>query len=93
MKKKATVILLTIIVLVIGIEALQTMHMKKKEWKNSGGIGVCDFLYPDLYEGLFTYKIHKGRATFIPIICFGDILLVYNTMEDGPRGIASYHAL
>ncbi|MBO7101298.1 MAG: hypothetical protein J6V98_04675 [Bacteroidales bacterium] len=93
MKKKVILTMLAIVALAIGIEALQTMHMKKNEWKNSGGNGVCDFLYPDLFEGTFTYKSHKGKATFIPIICIGDLLLVYNAIEGGPTGIASYHSI
>jgi len=89
--KKILLLCAALLALAVGIEALQIMHMKNNSWKNSGGDGVYDFLYPECYEGLFSYRSHKGKATYIPIICIGNHLLVYNTIEGGSNGLASYY--
>lgn len=91
--KKILLLCAALLALAVGIEALQTMHMRNNSWKNSGGNGVCDFLYPECYEGLFSYRSHKGKATYIPIICIGNHLLAYNTIDRGPKGFASYYIL
>lgn len=89
--KKIMLLCAALLALAVGIEALQIMHMKNNSWKNSGGDGVYDFLYPECYEGLFSYRSHKGKATYIPIICIGNHLLAYNTIEGGSKGLASYY--
>ena len=91
--KKTMLLCAALLALAVGIEALQIMHMKDNSWKNSGGNGVCDFLYPECYEGLFSYRSHNGNATYIPIICIGSHLLVYNAIEGEQKGIATYYKL
>ena len=94
MKKKALWITLVVVALAVGIETLQIVHMRSNSWKNSGGWGACDFLYPESIDGLFSYKCHRspnGKATYIPIICIGNRLLVYNAVEGGQKSIATYY--
>ena len=94
MKKKALWITLVVLALTVGIETLQIVHMRSNSWKNSGGWGACDFLYPESIDGLFSYKCHRspnGKATYIPIICIGNRLLVYNAVEGGQKSIATYY--
>ena len=94
MKKKALWIAFAVVVLIVGVEALQTVHMKSNSWKNSAGEGPSDFIYPESSDGLFSYKCHRspnGKATYIPIVCIGDHLLAYTTVDGGRKSIVLYH--